>query len=473
MDGRMRLDVVIMAAGKGTRMKSARPKVLHPLAGRALLQHVLDMGVGLGAHQLITITGHGAELVETAMRAALPAAPLVFVRQEPQLGTGHAVQQAVPALGDEGTTLILNGDVPLVRPETARALIAACGGERLALLTVNLADPTGYGRIVRDAADRERVLAIVEHKDATPAQRAITEGYTGMMAVPTRHLKRWLAALRNDNAQKEYYLTDIVAMAEADGVPVVATLAGNETEVLGVNSPLQLAELERRFQRVQAEALMEAGVRLMDPARFDLRGVLRCGRDVAIDVNCVFEGEVELGDEVQIGANCVIRNARIAAGAVIHPFTHIDGEAAGVEVGEGALIGPFARLRPGAKLGRAVHIGNFVEVKNSTLADGAKANHLAYLGDATVGERVNYGAGSITANYDGANKHRTTIEADVHIGSNCVLVAPVTIGAGATVGGGSTITQDVAPGQLGVARGRQVVLSGWVRPSKNKPPKPA
>ena len=469
----MRLDVVIMAAGKGTRMKSARPKVLHPLAGRALLQHVLEMGAGLGADRLITITGHGAESVEAAMRAALPAAPLAFVRQEPQLGTGHAVQQAVPALGDEGTTLILNGDVPLVRPETARALIAACGGEKLALLTVELADPTGYGRIVRDATDRERVLAIVEHKDATPAQRAITEGYTGMMAVPTRHLKRWLAALRNDNAQKEYYLTDIVAMAEADGVPVVATLANNETEVLGVNSPLQLAELERRFQRVQAESLMEAGVRLMDPARFDLRGVLRCGRDVAIDVNCVFEGEVELGDEVQIGANCVIRNARIAAGAVIHPFTHIDGEAAGVEVGEGALIGPFARLRPGARLGRAVHIGNFVEVKNSTLADGAKANHLAYLGDATVGERVNYGAGSITANYDGANKHRTVIEADVHIGSNCVLVAPVTIGAGATVGGGSTITKDVAPGQLGVARGKQVVLDGWVRPSKNKPAKPA
>jgi bifunctional UDP-N-acetylglucosamine pyrophosphorylase / glucosamine-1-phosphate N-acetyltransferase len=462
----MGLDVVIMAAGKGTRMKSARPKVLHPLAGRPLLQHVLQMGVGLGAERLITITGHGAGLVEDAMRVALPAAPLAFVRQEPQLGTGHAVQQAVPELPEAGTTLILNGDVPLVRPETARALIEACAGERLALLTVALADPTGYGRIVRDAVHAERVLAIVEHKDASPAQRQITEGYTGMMAVPTAHLKRWLAALRNDNAQQEYYLTDIVAMAAADGVPVVATLAQNETEVLGVNSPVQLAELERRFQRQQADALMDAGVRLIDPTRFDLRGTLATGRDVAIDVNCVFEGDVTLGDNVSIGANCVIKNASIAAGAVIHPFTHIDGEAAGVAVGEGALIGPFARLRPGAVLGAGVHIGNFVEVKNSTLAAGAKANHLAYLGDATVGERVNYGAGSITANYDGANKHRTVIEADVHVGSNCVLVAPVTIGAGATIGGGSTITKDVAPGGLAVGRGKQSVLTGWTRPAK-------
>src|SRR5574343_821782 len=323
----MALQVVIMAAGKGTRMKSARPKVLHPLAGRPLLQHVLETAVSLGAQRLITITGHGAEQVAAAMRAALPQAPLAFVRQEPQLGTGHAVQQAVPALDEAETTLILNGDVPLVRAQTAAALAAACGGQRLALLTVDLADPTGYGRIVREG---EAVRAIVEHKDATPEQRRITEGYTGMMAVPTAHLRRWLAALRNDNAQKEYYLTDIVAMAVADGVPVVATLATGETEVLGVNSPVQLADLERRFQRQQAEALMEAGVRLMDPARFDLRGTLACGRDVAIDVNCVFEGTVTLGDDVSIGANCVIRNATIAAGAVIHPFTHIDGEAAGV-----------------------------------------------------------------------------------------------------------------------------------------------
>ena len=462
----MSLDVVIMAAGKGTRMKSARPKVLHTLAGRPLLQHVLEMSAGLGAERLITITGHGAELVESEMRAALPAAPLAFVRQEPQLGTGHAVQQAVPELAEAGTTLILNGDVPLVRPQTARALIEACGGEKLVLLTVVLDDPTGYGRIVRGGVQGDRVLAIVEHKDATPAQRAINEGYTGMMAAPTAHLKRWLASLKNDNAQKEYYLTDIVAMAEAEGVPVVATIASGETEVLGVNSPVQLADLERRYQRQRAEALMEAGVRLRDPARFDLRGELACGRDVEIDVNCIFEGRVELGDEVRIGANCVIRNAKIAAGAVIHPFTHMDGEAAGIEVGEGALIGPFARLRPGARLGAEVHIGNFVEVKNSTLAKGAKANHLAYLGDATVGERVNFGAGSITANYDGANKHRTVIGSDVHVGSNCVLVAPVTLGDGATIGGGSTIAKPAPAGQLTVARARQVTLPGWQRPRK-------
>ena len=455
----MALNIVIMAAGKGTRMKSARPKVLHRLAGATLLQHVLQASAALGAARTVIVTGHGADAVEAASRGEGRA----FVRQEPQLGTGHAVQQAVPELPEHGTTLILNGDVPLIRAETAQALVAACAGERLVLLTVDLADPTGYGRIIREG---EQVRAIVEHKDATPQQRQIREGYTGMMAAPTAHLKRWLANLKNDNAQREYYLTDIVAMAVADGVPVVATPASGETEVLGVNSPLQLADLERRYQRQQAERLMEAGVRLMDPARFDVRGTLACGRDVSIDVNCVFEGEVELGDDVRIGAHCMIRNARIAAGAVIHPFTHIDGEAAGAEVGEGALIGPFARLRPGAKLGPEVHIGNFVEVKNSTLARGAKANHLAYLGDAVVGERVNYGAGSITANYDGANKHRTTIEHDVHIGSNCVLVAPVTIGAGATVGGGSTITKDVPPGHLSVARGRQVAVAGWNRPAK-------
>ncbi|WP_119156784.1 bifunctional UDP-N-acetylglucosamine diphosphorylase/glucosamine-1-phosphate N-acetyltransferase GlmU [Caldimonas tepidiphila] len=452
-----------MAAGKGTRMKSRLPKVLHRLAGRALLQHVLDAAATLQASRIITITGHGAEQVEAAVQA--PA--LQFVRQSPQLGTGHAVQQALPLLQDEGTTLILNGDVPLIRPETARALVEACAGERLALLTIELDDPSGYGRIVRSGDARGgHVLGIVEHKDAAPEQRAIREVYTGMMAAPNRLLKRWLAELRNDNAQGEYYLTDVVAMAVAEGVPVVASHAGSEIEVLGVNSPLQLADLERRFQRSRAEALMEAGVRLADPARFDLRGELVCGGDVEIDVNCVFEGRVVLGEGARIGANCVIRNAEIAAGAVIHPFTHIDGEKAGVQVGEGAMIGPFARLRPGAVLGPEVHIGNFVEVKNSTLARGAKANHLAYLGDATVGERVNYGAGSITANYDGANKHRTVIGADAHVGSNCVLVAPVTIGAGATIGGGSTITKDAPEGQLTVARARQASLPGWTRPKK-------
>lgn len=462
----MQLDVVIMAAGKGTRMKSRLPKVLHKLAGRPLLMHVLGMATQLGARRLITVTGHGAEAVEAATRAALPEAPLAFVRQEPQLGTGHAVQQAVPALGDEGITLILNGDVPLVQVDTARALIEACAGAKLALLTVELADPTGYGRILRDPADPAHVLAIREQKDASEAERRITEGYTGMMAVPTAALRRWLAGLKNENAQKEYYLTDIVAMAHAEGVPVVAARAHDETEVLGINSPLQLADLERRLQRRQAEALMEAGVRLADPARLDVRGELVCGQDVEIDVGCVFEGRVVLGEGARVGAYCVLRNAEIGADVVLHPYTHMDGEAAGVKVGAGSLIGPFARLRPGATLGEEVHIGNFVEVKNSTLAKGAKANHLAYLGDATVGERVNYGAGSITANYDGANKHRTVIGADVHVGSNCVLVAPVTLGDGATIGGGSVITKDAPAATLTVARGRQVSLPGWTRPVK-------
>ena len=459
----MALNIVIMAAGKGTRMKSAAPKVLHKLAGRSLLQHVLDSTAALPALHRIVITGHGADQVEQSVSGDT----LRFVRQVPQLGTGHAVQQAVPELNENGTTLILNGDVPLIKPDTARRLVEACKGEALALLTIHLADPTGYGRIVRkNGAPDGDVQAIVEHKDATPEQRLIREGYTGMMAAPTAALKRWVAQLSNQNAQGEYYLTDIVAMAEAEGVPVLGIAAPNETEVLGVNSPVQLADLERRYQLEQANAQMEAGVRLADPARFDVRGELRCGQDVEIDVNCVFEGRVTLGDGVRIGANCVIRNAEIAAGARIHEFTHIDGEAAGVRVGEGALIGPFARLRPGAELGAEVHIGNFVEVKNSTLTKGAKANHLAYLGDADVGERVNYGAGSITANYDGANKHRTVIGSDVHVGSNCVLVAPVTIGDGATIGGGSTITKNVAAGELAVARGRQTSLSGWQRPTK-------
>ena len=463
----MSLNVVIMAAGKGTRMKSSRPKVLHRLAGRPLLQHVLGTAASLGATRTVVITGHGADEVEAAMadRGA------VFVRQMPQLGTGHAVQQAAPAWdAAAATTVVLNGDVPLIRAETVRALVQACDGQRLALLTVNLDDPTGYGRIVRGAGApaTAAIQGIVEHKDASPAQRTIREVYTGILAAPTAALARWVAALRNDNAQREYYLTDIVAMAVADGVEVVSAQPASDTEVLGVNSPLQLADLERRFQRGQAEALMEAGVRLADPARFDLRGQLTCGQDVEIDVGGVFEGEVTLGDHVRIGAHCVIRDARIEAGAVIHPFTHIDGDGQPVRVGPGALVGPYARLRPGADLGAEVHVGNFVEVKNSTLARGAKANHLAYLGDATVGERVNVGAGSITANYDGANKHRTVIEADAHIGSNCVLVAPVTVGAGATIGAGSAVGKDAPAGQLTVVRARQVTVPGWKRPVKGR-----
>ncbi|HET8869940.1 MAG TPA: bifunctional UDP-N-acetylglucosamine diphosphorylase/glucosamine-1-phosphate N-acetyltransferase GlmU [Aquabacterium sp.] len=463
----MSLSIVIMAAGKGTRMKSSRPKVLHKLAGQPMLAHVIGTTSTLSAQRQVVITGHGADMVESEMRATFAQQPLQFVRQEPQLGTGHAVQQAVPVLPDEGVTLILNGDTPLIEASTAQALVDACRGDHLALLTIHLPDPTGYGRIVRDASG-VKVLGIVEHKDATPEQREIHEVYTGMMAAPTAMLKRWLTRLTNNNAQGEYYLTDVVAMAQADGVPVVAAQPRDEVEVLGVNSPAQLADLERRHQRAQANKLMEQGVRLADPFRFDLRGQLLCGQDVDIDVNCVFEGHVKLGNNVQIGSHCVIRNAVIGDGVVIHPFTHIDGDILGATVGAGSLIGPFARLRPGAELGEEVHIGNFVEVKNSTMAKGAKANHLAYLGDATVGERVNYGAGSITANYDGANKHRTVIGNDVHVGSNCVLIAPVNLGDGATIGGGSTISKDAPAGQLTVARAKQVSLAGWQRPQKTK-----
>jgi len=459
------VDVVVMAAGKGTRMKSRVPKVLHRLGGRALAQHVIDCVARLSARSVVVVTGHGAEAVEAGLHAA-DGTSLRFVRQSPQLGTGHAVQQAAPLLPDDGVTLVLSGDVPLTEPATLQALLDDCDGQRLALLTLELPDPSGYGRIVRDTTGAVR--AIVEHKDASEAQRAITEVYSGIMAVPTAALRGWLARLDKHNAQGEYYLTDVVKFAVADGHSVVAHCIDDPVQVAGVNSPAQLAELERAHQRRVAEALMQQGVRLADPARLDVRGRLQCGQDVEIDVNCVFEGEVVLGEGVRIGANCVIAHAVVEAGAVIHPFTHIDGEKAGVRVGEGARIGPFARLRPGAVLGADVHIGNFVEVKNSTLAAGAKANHLAYLGDATVGERVNYGAGSITANYDGANKHRTVIGADVHVGSNCVLVAPVTLGEGGTVGAGSVITRDTEAGALAVTRTRQTQVSNWKRPLKNR-----
>ena len=457
------IDVVIMAAGKGTRMKSRLPKVLQRLAGVPLVQHVLNTAAQLNARSAVVITGHGADQVEPLVLAPGQLLLVQCVRQEPQLGTGHAVQQAAPALADDGVVVILSGDVPLTQADTLQALIDQCGGQQLALLTIDMTDPTGYGRIVREGT---QVQAIVEHKDASDAQRQISEVYSGIMAVPARLLKAWLARLDNQNAQGEYYLTDVVKFAVADGVPVVAHKISDALQVAGINSPVQLAELERAHQHRLAIQFMEQGVRLKDPARFDVRGQLVCAQDVEIDVNCIFEGEVSLGEGVKIGANCVIANCTIAAGAVIHPFTHIDGEKLGVSVGEGALIGPFARLRPGAQLAAEVHIGNFVEVKNSTMAKGAKANHLAYLGDATVGERVNYGAGSITANYDGANKHRTVIEADVHIGSNCVLIAPVTIGAGGTVGGGSTITKSTEPGALSVARGKQVSIANWARPQK-------
>ncbi len=468
------VDVVVMAAGKGTRMKSSLPKVLHRLGGKALLAHVVECAAQLSVRQVIVITGHGATEIEAECARWTGASALFdqkialgHARQEPQLGTGHAVQQALPLLADDGVTLVLSGDVPLTQPDTLRALLAECAGQRLALLTLSMLEPTGYGRIVRAGTQASsQVRAIVEHKDASAAERAITEIYSGIMAVPTKLLRLWLARLDNRNAQNEYYLTDIVKFAVDDGIAVVAHQILDAAQVAGVNSPLQLAELERIYQRRVANGLMEQGVRLADPGRFDVRGALVCAQDVEIDVNCLFEGQVTLGQGVRIGANCVIANCSIAAGAVIHPFTHIDGEKLGVEVGEGALIGPFARLRPGTRLAAEVHIGNFVEIKNSSLAQGAKANHLAYVGDATLGERVNFGAGSITANYDGANKHRTVIEDDVHIGSNCVLVAPVTIGAGGTVGGGSTLTKSTAPGALSVARGKQLSVDNWARPKR-------
>ncbi|MDR0275299.1 MAG: bifunctional UDP-N-acetylglucosamine diphosphorylase/glucosamine-1-phosphate N-acetyltransferase GlmU [Burkholderiaceae bacterium] len=470
------IDIIILAAGLGTRMKSSLPKALHRLAGRPMLGYVLDAAAAAGARRCVLVTGHGAAEVEAyaqdwaradGQNHAQPE--LLAVRQQPQLGTGHAAQQAAPLLPDDGIMLILNGDVPLVQPETLARLIALCEGAHLALLTVDTGQDAGaYGRIVRAAAAGADapVRAIAEARDAAPAELAITEWYSGIMAAPTRLLKKYLALLTNNNAQREFYLTDVVRHAALDSAQVRALRIADVAQVAGVNSPAQLAELERQVQRRHALRLMEDGVRLADPARFDLRGDLRCGQDVEIDIGCVFEGNVSLADGVRVGAHCVIAHARIEAGAVIHPFTHIDGGEQGVAVGPGARVGPYARLRPGAQLGADVHIGNFVEVKNSTLAPGAKANHLAYLGDAEVGARVNYGAGSITANYDGANKHRTVIEADVHVGSNCVLVAPLTVGAGGTVAAGSTLTQSAPPGALTVARARQKSYPGWRRPSK-------
>ena len=458
------IDVVIMAAGKGTRMQSSMPKVLHRLGGRALLQHVIDTAQHIQARRVVVITGHGAEHVESMLAAQ---SGLQSVRQMPQLGTGHAMQQAVPVLEDDGVTLVLSGDVPLIQADTLLALLTLCDNSHLALLTLQTPTPAGYGRILRNP--QQQVSGIVEEKDASDEQKKISEIYSGIMAVPTRLLRAWLARLDNRNAQGEFYLTDVVGFAAADGCEVRAHCISQAWQVEGVNTPVQLATLERTFQLLQAQALMRQGVRLADPARMDVRGELVCGADVEIDVNNVFEGRVSLGEGVHIGPNCVIINAEIGAGTRVLGFTHINGEDKGVRIGKGARIGPFVRLRPGADLSDEVHIGNFVEVKNSSLAKGAKANHLAYLGDLSVGERVNYGAGVISANYDGVNKHHTTIEADVHIGSNSVLVSPLTVGAGGTIGAGSVITKDTAPGALTVARGKQVSIPGWQRPvKKNK-----
>ena len=455
----MNIAIVILAAGQGKRMKSDLPKVLQPLAGKPLLKHVIDTAVTLEPSSLHVVYGHGGDRV----REALADAPVTsWVLQAEQLGTGHAVQQALPSLRDDEIALVLYGDVPLVRSETLSRLLSLASPESMGLLTVMLEDPTGYGRVLRDTTGR--VLGIVEQKDATAEQRNIREGNTGVMAIPVKNLRGWLGRLRNANAQGEYYLTDIIAMAVTDGVKVTPLLASSVAEVLGVNDKLQLAELEAENRKTRARDLMLAGVTLVDPSRIDVRGTLVTGRDVFIDVNAVFEGKVTLGDRVHVGPNCVLRDCDIAADVRINPNCVIE-EAS---VGAGSIIGPFARLRPGAKLSHDVHIGNFVEVKNSSMDSGAKANHLAYVGDATVGARVNIGAGTIIANYDGANKHQTVIGTDAHTGSNSVLVAPITVGEGATVGAGSTVTKTVPAGKLTVARAKQVTLEGWKRPQKKR-----
>lgn len=450
------LNIVILAAGKGTRMYSDKPKVLHALAGKPMVQHVLEAAKRLSPGITCVVYGHGGEQVP----AALVDIASDFVLQEPQLGTGHAVQQAMPLLSDDSTTLVLYGDVPLIQPNSLRQLLLHSSAVNL--LTLHLDHPTGYGRIVRDESGK--VVAIVEEKDATQEQRAIKEVNTGILAAPTGLLRSWLNALKNNNAQGEYYLTDIVAMAVAQGVAVQTAHPAHEWEVLGINSKQQLADLERLWQRVQAHHLLNQGVTLTDPARIDIRGTLTCGRDVEVDVGCIFEGDVHLDHRVRVGAYSIIRNSNIHSGTHIAPFSLIDD----AEVGNDCVIGPYARLRPGTKLHNEVHVGNFVEIKNSEIAAQSKANHLSYIGDSTVGSRVNIGAGTITCNYDGANKHRTIIGDDAFIGSDTQLVAPVTVGRGATIGAGSTITRDTPEGELTLSRSKQVSITGWQRPQKKK-----
>jgi bifunctional UDP-N-acetylglucosamine pyrophosphorylase/glucosamine-1-phosphate N-acetyltransferase len=451
------LNVVILAAGKGTRMYSDLPKVLHPLAGKPMLGHVLNTARRLKPARLCVVYGYGGQMVPKA----LAAEDIVWALQPEQLGTGHAVQQAMPMLDPSGMTLVLYGDVPLTREATLHRLLERAGADNMAVLTAHFADPTGYGRIVREGG---RVTRIVEQKDATEGERAITEINTGIIVAPTANLAAWLGRLSNHNAQGEYYLTDTIAMAVADGLEVNTAHPHHEWEVLGVNSKLHLAELERIYQRNYATGLAGAGTHIVDLARIDVRGELTCGRDVVIDVNCVFEGRVTLGARVEIGANCVLKNVTVAAGTKIQAFTHIEDAIVGTD----CRIGPFSRIRPGTTLASHAHIGNFVEIKNSQIDQGSKVNHLSYVGDSTVGKNVNIGAGTITCNYDGANKHRTIIEDNAFIGSDTQLVAPVTVGAGATIGAGSTITRDAPAGELTLCRAKQTTISGWQRPVKNK-----
>ncbi|HYU69835.1 MAG TPA: bifunctional UDP-N-acetylglucosamine diphosphorylase/glucosamine-1-phosphate N-acetyltransferase GlmU [Burkholderiales bacterium] len=450
------MNIVILAAGPGKRMHSSTPKVLHRLAGRALLAHVFDTAMQLSPKTICVVYGDGGELV----RQAVDDNGALWVMQEPQLGTGHAVMQAAPHLDERWPTLVLYGDVPLVRAETLKQLVEATG-TGLGLLTATLDSPTGYGRILRNG---KKVVGIVEEKDANARQRALREINTGIVVAPTKKLKSWLAKLQNSNAQKEYYLTDIVALATKERVPVTAIHADAAWETLGVNSRGQLAELERIYQRRLAASLMDQGVALADPSRCDVRGSLACGRDVAIDVNCVFEGEVKLGEGASVGANCVLRDVTVGAGTRIEPFCHLED----ADIGADCRIGPYARIRPGTRLAEKVHIGNFVEVKASSIGAGSKANHHSYIGDSEVGSNVNVGAGTIVCNYDGANKHRTIIEDDVFIGSDTQLVAPVRVGRGATLGAGTTLTKDAPAGELTLSRVKQVSIPGWQRPAKKK-----
>ena len=450
------LQIVVMAAGQGKRMQSALPKTLHPLAGRPLVAHVIDTVRGLSPKALCVVVGHGGEQVQTTISAP----DLTFVTQDPPRGTGDAVRVALAALPDEGVTIVANGDCPLIEADTFRAIATFAAAGRLALLTARVSEPAGLGRIVRDGDGT--VLRIVEDRDASPDERVLDEIYTGVLAAPTRLLRGWVNGLKDDNAQREFYLTDVVKLARAAGVAVTAHIAATEDEVQGVNDRAQLAGIERIIQRRQARRLLVAGTTIVDPERFDLRGSLACGRDVRIDVGCVFEGEVRLGDNVTIGPYCVLRNVTVGAGTTIAPFSHLEDAVVGAD----CRIGPYSRLRPGAALADEVHIGNFVEVKASRVGHGSKANHLAYIGDATIGSGVNVGAGTITANYDGVNKHKTAIGDRASIGSNCVLVAPVNIGAGATIGAGSVISRSAPPDVLTVARSKQTSHPNWKRPVK-------
>jgi bifunctional UDP-N-acetylglucosamine pyrophosphorylase/glucosamine-1-phosphate N-acetyltransferase len=450
------LNVVVLAAGLGKRMHSALPKVLHRLAGRPIVSHVVDSARTLSPRVIAVVVGHGAE----AVQEAIAAPDVLFVLQDPPLGTGDATRIALDALPYDGVTLVTIGDIPLVPAEALAALVQEAQAGHLAVLTARVPDPTGLGRIIRDAAGRVR--AIVEERDVNEMQRAINEINTGVMAAPTALLRRWVAQLKPDNAQGEYYVTDIVATSVEDGIPVVAHVASDERDVRGINDRAQLVAVERILQERRIAALMTTGVAIADPGRLEIRGRLTCGRDVSIDVGCVFQGDVVLGDDVAIGPYCVLSDVQVGAGTAIEPFSYL----ADAIVGANCRIGPYARLRPGTKLADDVHVGNFVEVKASSLGRGSKANHLAYVGDTVIGSYVNYGAGAITANYDGAHKHQTIIGDRASIGSNCVLVAPVTVGAGATIGAGSVIARDAPADALTVARAQQISVPGWQRPVK-------